>query len=97
MTRNDPTAAGPRSTSARGASATVQLAGREYLTQEGLAARLGVTVRTLARWEERRVGPPRIRIGRLVLYDLGKLPEWLETHETGPVPRRAAVAEGGRR
>ena len=40
------------------------------------------SVRTLNRWDQRRVGPPKIRIGKLVLYDLAKLPEWLASHET---------------
>lgn len=64
---------------------TIDLAGRNYATQSGLARLLGVTTRTLARWDDRRIGPPKIKVGKLVLYDLAKLPTWLESHETAPV------------
>jgi phage terminase Nu1 subunit (DNA packaging protein) len=66
----------------------VELEGRRYATQPGLARLLGVTPRTLSRWDERRMGPPKIRIGRLVLYDLAKLHDWLGSHEREPVAAR---------
>ena len=75
--------------------ATISLGGRDYATQDGLAKMLGVTTRTLGRWDERRIGPPRTKIGRLVLYDLAKLPGWLDRHETLPLP--ASNARGLRR
>ena len=59
----------------------IEIDGRRYATQAGLARRLGVTCRTLARWHERRIGPPKIKVGKLVLYDLAKLHTWLEGHE----------------
>jgi phage terminase Nu1 subunit (DNA packaging protein) len=59
----------------------VEIEGRRYATQVGLASLLGVAPRTLARWDERRMGPPKIKIGNLVLYDLAKLHAWLESHE----------------
>ena len=63
------------------------LADRRYATRSGLAKLLGVTPRTLARWDETRIGPPRIKVGKLVLYDLDKLPGWLERHESQPLER----------
>jgi hypothetical protein len=63
----------------------VEIAGRRYLIADRLAASLNVSVRTLARWNALGIGPPRIKIGRLVLFDLEKLPEWLATRETKPV------------
>jgi hypothetical protein len=66
---------------------TIDLGGRNYATQAGLARLLGVTTRTLARWDERRIGPPKIKVGKLVLYDLAKLPCWLEGHENAPVAK----------
>jgi hypothetical protein len=63
------------------------LADRRYATRPGLAKLLGVTPLTLARWDETRIGPPRIKVGKLVLYDLDKLPDWLERHETQPLER----------
>jgi hypothetical protein len=62
----------------------VEIAGRKYVTAERLASILGVTVRTLARWSASRIGPPKIAIGKTVLFDLAKLPDWLVTHETQP-------------
>jgi hypothetical protein len=62
----------------------VEIAGRTYVTAERLASMLGVTVRTLARWNASRIGPPKISIGKTVLFDLAKLPDWLVTHETQP-------------
>jgi hypothetical protein len=62
----------------------VEIAGRKYVTAERLASMLGVTVRTLARWNASRIGPPKISIGKTVLFDLAKLPDWLATRETHP-------------
>lgn len=66
----------------------VVIAGRRYLTTAGLMRVLGVCHRTLLRWHDARVGPPRIKIGKLALYDEAKLTDWLATHETGPLPDR---------
>ena len=66
----------------------VEIAGRRYITAERLSGMLGVTVRTLARWNAARRGPPRIKVGRLVLFDIGKLPAFLAGHETEPIRAR---------
>lgn len=60
----------------------------EYWTKEQLAALIpggGVSPRTLDRWHARRVGPPRIRCGNLVLYPKAGVQAWLD--------RRLAEAE----
>jgi hypothetical protein len=62
----------------------VEIAGHRYVTAERLAGMLGVTVRTLARWSASRIGPPKISIGKTVLFDLAKLPGWLATRENRP-------------
>lgn len=72
----------------------VQLAGRRYVTPGRLATAFGVTVRTIARWDANRIGPPKIKVGKLVLFDLDKLPDWLASRETAPV--RAASRRQGR-
>ncbi|WP_339951185.1 helix-turn-helix domain-containing protein [uncultured Albimonas sp.] len=64
------------------------LAGRRYLSPAELSRLLGVTPRTLNRWHEARIGPPRVKVGSMVLYDCEKLPEWLDCHECRPVERR---------
>lgn len=63
----------------------IHIAGKTYLTAPTLAEILGVTPRTLARWDEARIGPPKIKIGRLVVYDADKIPEWMARHENQPV------------
>ena len=63
----------------------IEVAGRRYITADRLAAMLGVTVRTLGRWDAARIGPPKIKVGKLVLFDLAKLPAWLAARETEPV------------
>jgi hypothetical protein len=59
----------------------VEIAGRHYVTAERLASVLGVTVRTLARWNACRIGPPKIKIGKTILFDLAKVPDWLGARE----------------
>ena len=63
----------------------IEIAGQHYVNADRLAGLLNVTVRTLARWDARRIGPPMIKVGRLRLYDLSKLPAWLAARETKPV------------
>ena len=52
-----------------------------YLRPPQLAERLRVSLRTLSRWHAERTGPPRITKGRLVLYRLEALHQWLEANE----------------
>ena len=73
------------SMTALAATGEVEIAGRRYVTADRLAATLGVTVRTICRWDASRIGPPKIKIGKLILFDLAKLPDWLATRETEPV------------
>ncbi len=61
---------------------TVEVAGRKYVTADQLARIFSVTPRTVARWGASRIGPPKIKIGKLVLFDLAKLPDWLASRET---------------
>jgi DNA-binding transcriptional regulator YiaG len=63
----------------------VEIAGRHYVTADRLAAILGVTVRTLGRWDAARIGPPKIKVGKLVLFDIAKVPDWLASREIGPI------------
>jgi hypothetical protein len=65
----------------------VDISGRRYVTAKRLATLFHVTARTLLRWDRARIGPPKIKIGRLRLYDLAKLPEWLEACEIQPTRR----------
>ena len=66
-----------------------------YLRPPQLAERLGVSLRTLSRWHAERTGPPRITKGRLVLYRLEALHQWLEANE-GHARASAGFRKNGR-
>jgi hypothetical protein len=63
----------------------IEIAGRRYITPRRLSRLLGVTERTLARWDARRIAPPKITIGKTVLFDVAKLPDWLAAREAAPI------------
>ena len=65
----------------------IEIAGKRYVTPERLAQLLGCSPRTVARWDAERIGPPRIKVGKTVLYDLEKLPAWLAGRESRGGPR----------
>ena len=52
-----------------------------FLREQELARALGCTVRTLRRWHERRIGPPRTVCGRVILYRKSSVDNWLKSHE----------------
>ncbi len=53
----------------------------DYLTRDQLATELGVSVRTLDRWNTARSGPPRVVVGRTILYRIDSVREWLSSLE----------------
>lgn len=63
-----------------------------WITRKDLADVLSITVDTLGRWEARRVGPPCVRAGRMVLYRRRAVQDWLAAQER---PRAKLV--GGRK
>ena len=69
-------------------SGEVEIGGRHYITPHRLANLLGVTVRTVSRWSAARIGPPKIKIGKLILFDFAKLPEWLAARESELIRNR---------
>jgi DNA-binding transcriptional regulator YiaG len=68
----------PRETDATG---LVEIGGRRFVTAGRLASLLGVTVRTLSRWDAASNGPPRIKLGKKVLFDLVKVSDWMAGRE----------------
>jgi predicted DNA-binding transcriptional regulator AlpA len=72
--------------------ATIALLGSDYLTPEQLAQALGFSPRTLARMHVSRQGPPRVVLGRTILYRRASVLEWLEARESklerGTIGRR---------
>ncbi len=55
----------------------------DWINREDLAEQLSVTTDTLARWATQGSGPPRIRIGRRVLYRRSSVEKWLVAMEMG--------------
>jgi predicted DNA-binding transcriptional regulator AlpA len=52
-----------------------------YLRREELARQLGVSARTIDRWQSLRCGPQRVAVGRTILYSLDSVRQWLESRE----------------
>jgi predicted DNA-binding transcriptional regulator AlpA len=52
-----------------------------YVSKPELAAQLQKSTRTLDRLERQRIGPPRTVIGRLILYKVDSVKEWLNGQE----------------
>jgi hypothetical protein len=68
-----------------------QVVGTEFLEEPALCAELKVTPRTLARWRTQRIGPPRVTVGRTILYRREAVLEWLASREEQLVkPRKRA-------
>ncbi len=59
-----------------------------YLRREELAQQLRVSTRTIDRWQTLRCGPPRVAIGRTILYRLDSLRQWLQSRELTSFPAR---------
>jgi len=53
-----------------------------FIEPEQLAAELGISPRTLARWDVSRTGPPKLKLGKRNLYRRASVIEWLEAQET---------------
>ncbi len=52
-----------------------------YVTPDVLAEQLGISMRTLYRWHAERRGPPRVKLGNMILYRVTAVHEWLAEHE----------------
>lgn len=52
-----------------------------FLAPDDLAAALGISPRTLARWHARGDGPARCMVGKLILYRQETVRAWLATLE----------------
>ncbi len=53
----------------------------EYLTKAETAEEIQKSEATLDRWHRLRVGPPRTKLGRTVLYRRDTLKAWLAAQE----------------
>jgi predicted DNA-binding transcriptional regulator AlpA len=62
---------------------------RKLIDARAAASRLGLAVQTLARWRVEGGGPPFLKLGGSVRYDLSDLDAWLDAQ------RRRHTAEAG--
>jgi predicted DNA-binding transcriptional regulator AlpA len=60
---------------------TTPLVTDEYMESGELSKELGICWRTLHRFHLNREGPPRVKIGRKVLYRRESVREWLRSRE----------------
>lgn len=60
----------------------------DYLERAELARGLGKSTRTLDRWHSLRIGPPRVVIGRMILYRWQSVLEWLASREEPAAAQR---------
>ena len=60
-----------------------------FLSEHQLAAELGKSSRTIARWRALRVGPPWIRLGERVIYRREAVLRWLVSYEHPRRPERS--------
>ncbi len=50
---------------------------RRYVSERELSIISGLACRTLQSWRLRKIGPPWIRLGRAVRYDLAQFESWV--------------------
>jgi hypothetical protein len=69
----------------------------DFLTKSELAIELGRHARTIDRWEQLGIGPPRTCVGRKVLYKRSSILRWLAAQEQATEhptpPERAQPAD----
>jgi hypothetical protein len=65
------------------------IVGEDFFSEQQLGVELNVTLRTLRRWQQLRIGPPRTRVGRRVLYRKTAVIQWLVNREQQPLRRRS--------
>jgi predicted DNA-binding transcriptional regulator AlpA len=52
-----------------------------YLRRKELAKELGCSARTIDRMHALRQGPPRVHVGRTILYNIQSVRDWLRSRE----------------
>ncbi|MFD1193808.1 helix-turn-helix domain-containing protein [Seohaeicola saemankumensis] len=63
----------------------------KHLTPVDVGRLLGVSPRTLSRWHAQRLGPPRCKVGRTVLYRQEAVEHWLRENEINPTRKFSNV------
>ncbi|MEO0464939.1 MAG: helix-turn-helix domain-containing protein [Pseudomonadota bacterium] len=57
---------------------------KRLISTDEAAALLGLSPRTLEALRFRREGPPYVKLGRAVRYDLGELEDWIASNRVEP-------------
>ena len=52
-----------------------------FISEDEFAAMTRRSTRTLYRWDKDGIGPPRVRIGGLILYRTEAVQQWLRENE----------------
>jgi predicted DNA-binding transcriptional regulator AlpA len=65
-----------------------------YLDRAELSLQLGKSTRTLNRWHTMRIGPPRVVIGRMILYRRQSVLDWLASREEPSAAQRRKGRQG---
>ena len=57
----------------------------DYLTKQQFCRAVpgGISERTVDRWHVLRIGPPRVKVGRTVLFSAEGVKKWLEERTQG--------------
>jgi hypothetical protein len=58
--------------------------GEDHVTKAQLAKAIGRSTRTLDNWHRAHIGPPRIKFGAVILYNLSSFRKWLAAQELAP-------------
>ena len=64
----------------------------DYLTLAEMAEAAGISERTLARWHNLRIGPPRTRVGRRIHYHIPTVRAWLAAQQEDVAKRGRSAA-----
>jgi hypothetical protein len=56
----------------------------ELLTEVAAAKQLTLSIRTLQAWRCRGEGPPFVRVGRAIRYELTAIRDWLKSNTVAP-------------
>lgn len=48
-----------------------------YLTEKKTSDRIAVSKSALRKWRRERLGPPYVKLGRMIRYPLGELEKWM--------------------
>ena len=62
-----------------------------WISRLDLARELGLSVDTLRRWDDRRIGPACVRAGRKIYYRRAVVMDWLENQESTKRVRARAL------